>query len=206
MMEDFEELRAACEGLPTEALLRYLITERFPDGTVVTASLRAPSIVVLKLVADIDPATPIVFCRPGELFEESEKYRQEIVAHLGLKSISVTEGAKSGVLPDAADHYERMWAEYKGGLGHVHELVHLNEIMVHYDCWISAVYHLPAPQTALRVDVEGRLIRVNPLIDWTPRDIRAYMREHGLPFHPRARKRVDARAAEDTPCPPTYHF
>lgn len=205
-MTEFEDVRGACEGLSTKALLRYLIEERFPGQTVVTASLRAPSVVVLKLVADIDPATPIVFCRPGELFEESETYRDQIVARLGLTRISITEGAKSGVLPDAADHYERMWAEYKGGLGHVHELVHLNDIMVHYDCWVSAVYHLPAPQTALRVDVEGRLIRVNPLIDWTPQDVRAFMREHGLPFHPRARKRVDTRLPEDTPCPPTYHF
>lgn len=205
-MTEFDDVRAACEGLSTQALLRYLIEERFPGQTVITASLRAPSIVVLKLVADIDPATPIVFCRPGELFEESESYRDQIVARLGLTHIAITEGAKSGILPDAADHYERMWAEYKGGLGHVHELVHLNDIMVNYDCWISAVYHLPAPQTALRVDVEGRLIRVSPLLDWTPQDVRAYMREHNLPFHPRARKRVDERVPEDTPCPPTYHF
>ena len=106
-MTEFEDVRAACEGLSTEALLRYLIKERFPGETVVTASLRAPSIVALKLVADIDPATPVVFCRPGELFEESETFRKEVVAHLGLTNISETEGAKSGVLPDATDHYER---------------------------------------------------------------------------------------------------
>jgi phosphoadenosine phosphosulfate reductase len=205
-MTEFEGVRAACEGLSTEALLRYLIKEHYAGETVVTASLRAPSIVVLKLVADIDPATPVVFCRPGELFVESETFRKEICTRLGLTNTRETEGAKSGVLPDAADHYERMWAEYKGGLGHVHELVHLNDVMVHYDCWISAVYHLPAPQTALRVDIEGRLIRVNPLLDWSPQDIRAFMREHDLPFHPRAGKRVDARLPEDTPCPPTYHF
>jgi len=205
-MADFEDVRAACEGLSTQELLRYLIKERFPGETVVTASLRAPSIVVLKMVADIDPATPVVFCRPGEVFEESEAFRKEVVERLGLTRVKQTEGGKSGVLPDASDHYERMWAEYSSGLGRVHELVHLNDIMVHYDCWISAVYHLPSPQTALRVDVEGRLVRVDPLLDWTPRDVRAFMRDNSLPFHPRAGKRVDPRLPEDTPCPPTYHF
>lgn len=205
-MTEFNEIREACEDLSTEGLLRYLIKDRFPGMTIVTASLRAPSIVVLKMIADIDPDTPVMFCRPGELFAESEAHRAEIVKLLGLTHVTQTEGGKSGMLPDASDHYERMWAEYKSGLGRVHELVHLNDIMVHYDCWISAVYHLPSPQTALRVDMEGSLVRVDPLIDWSPQEVRAFMREHGLPFHPRAGRRIDPRAGEDTPCPPSYHF
>lgn len=205
-MTDIQELCEACKDLSTADLLRYLIKERFPGMTVVTASLRAPSIVVLKMVADIDPNMPVVFCRPGELFEESEEHREEIVKLLGLTHVTETDGGKSGVLPDTSDHYERMWAEYKSGLGRVHELVHLNDIMVHYDCWISAVYHLPSPQTAMRVDMEGSLVRVDPLIDWTPQDVRDFMRQHGLPFHPRAKRRVDPRMPEDTPCPPSYHF
>ena len=205
-MIDIEELREASKDLSTEALLRYLIKDRFEGMTVVTASLRAPSIVVLKMVADIAPDTPIVFCRPGELFEESESHRAELVQKLGLTRVSETEGGKSGVLPDASDHYERMWAEYKSGLGRVHELVHLNDVMAHYDCWISAVYHMPSPQTAMRVDLEGSLVRVDPLIDWSPQDVRAFLREHDLPLHPRAGRRVDPRAAKDTPCPPSYHF
>ena len=46
--------------------------------------------------------------------------------------------------------------------------------------------HRPAHDDAARVDVEGRLIRVDPLIDWTPEDIRAFIRRHKLPLHPRA--------------------
>lgn len=205
-MIDIEELREASKDLSTEELLRFMIKDRFAGMSVVTASLRAPSIVVLKMVADIDPDTPIVFCRPGELFEESEAHRAELVQKLGLTHVSETEGGKSGVLPDASDHYERMWAEYKSGLGRVHELVHLNDIMAHYDCWISAVYHMPSPQTAMRVDMEGSVVRVDPLIDWSPQDVRAFLREHDLPLHPRAARRVDPRAAKDTPCPPSYHF
>lgn len=205
-MTDIQELRETCKDLSTAEMLRYLIKDRFPGMTVVTASLRAPSIVVMKMVADIDPDTPVVFCRPGELFEESEEHRAEIVELLGLTHVTETEGGKSGVLPDAADHYERMWAEYRSGLGRVHELVHLNDIMVHYDCWISAVYHLPSPQTAMRVDMEGSLVRIDPLIRWTPQDVRDFMREHELPFHPRAKRRVNPRLPEDTPCPPSYHF
>ena len=43
---------------------RLPIEEKFAGKTLVTASLKAPSVVVLKLVADIDPATPVVFIYP----------------------------------------------------------------------------------------------------------------------------------------------
>ena len=56
-----------------------LIEEKFAEKTLVTASLKAPSVVVLKLVADIDPATPVVFSIPGFQFLESGVYRKRIV-------------------------------------------------------------------------------------------------------------------------------
>ena len=73
-MTDIDDLREACRDLSSEALLHYLIEDRFPAMTVVTASLRAPGIVVLKMIADIDPDTPVMFCRPGDLFEESRAH------------------------------------------------------------------------------------------------------------------------------------
>ena len=111
------------------------------------------------------------------------------------------------VRPGDDDHYENMWAEYLSGLGRVHEIVHLNETLAPYDCWISAVYHFArSPHAHHRVDVEGRLIRVDPLIRWIRDDVRQFMREHDLPFHPRAASRRAPPPRDEAPCPPTYHF
>jgi phosphoadenosine phosphosulfate reductase len=203
----FQEISSLSKDLSTPELLRVLIKEKFPGKVVVTASLRARSIVVLKMVADIDPATPVVFCHPGNLFPESRDYRKRIVERLALADVRDTRGGEATVRPGDDDHYENMWAEYLSGHGRVHEIVHLNDTLAPFDCWISAVYHFSRPpQVHHRVDVEGRLIRIDPLIRWSQDDVRRFMRENGLPFHPRAAGRKPTPPPQEAPCAPTYHF
>ena len=206
-MTVYQDIRSISPDLSAEELLRHLILERFPGKTIVTASLKAPGLVVLKMVADIDPATPVVFCRRGFQFPESRAYRERIVDLLGLENISETSGGEAEVLPGDIDHSERMWSETEDGMARSYEICHLNRTLAPYDCWISAVYHMPrSPHIEQRVDVESRLIRVDPLLRWSRDEVRAFMRTHGLPFHPRAIRRRPEPPAESQPLPPTYHF
>ncbi len=206
-MSLLQEIRSVSPGLSTPELLRFLIQDRFPGKTVATASLRAPSIVVLKMVADVDPACPVVFCHPGHLFPESLAYRERIVQQLGLTEVSTSSGREVEVVPGDQDHFERMWAEVKDGVGRVFEIVHLNETLAPYDCWISAVYHVPRPpEIRKRVDVYGRLIGIDPLVHWSKDDVRRFMREHELPFHPRAARPKPERRKEQHPLPPSYNY
>jgi len=206
-MSIFQEIRSISPELSTPDLLRFLIKERFAGKTLVTASLRAPSVAVLKLVADIDPATPVVFCVRGFQFPESSVYRKRIVELLGLENVIQSDGHEVGVLPGDHDHSERMWAENRDLPTRSFEIVHLNQTLAPYSCWISSVYHMPrSPQLTHRVEVEGRLIRVDPLIRWTKDDVGAFMREHKLPFHPRAVRQKPAPALEKPSFFPSYHY
>ncbi len=206
-MTVYQDIRSISPDLSARDLLRHLILDRFPGKTLVTASLKAPSLVVLKMVADIDPATPVVFCRRGFQFPESRTYRERIVDLLGLENISQSTGGEVEVLPGDIDHCERMWSETEDGMARSYEICHLNRTLAPYACWISAVYHMPrSPHIEQRVDVESRLIRVDPLLRWSRDDVRAFMREHELPFHPRAIRRRPEPPAESQPLPPTYHF
>lgn len=206
-MTIYQDLQSISPDLSAQDLLRHLILERFPGRTLVTASLRAPALVVLKMVADIEPATPVVFCRRGFEFPESCAYRQRIVDLLRLENASQSAGGEIEVLAGDIDHCERMWSETEDGMARSYEICHLNRTLAAYDCWISAVYHMPRPpHVEQRVDVESRLIRVDPLLGWSPEDVRAFMREHDLPFHPRAISRRPEPSAEGQPLPPIYHF
>ena len=206
-MSVYADIRSVSPDLSTPELLRFLIAETFAGRTVVTASLKAPAVAVLKMVADVDPATPVVFCVRGYEFPESVEYRQRIVELLGLTNVGRTAGGEVEVAPGDHDHCERMLVESRDWPTRSFEIVHLNRTLAPYDCWISAVYHLPPPPGAVhRVDVEGRLIRVNPLVRWSKDDVRAFMREHELPFHPRAVKPRPAPLADDPPLFPSYNY
>jgi len=187
-------------------LLHHLIKERYPGQTVVTASLRSSSIVVLKMVSDIDPATPIIFCRRPPAFEESTEYRTRIVERLGLQNVTMNDGHEAEVKPGDKDHCEYMWVQYRVP-GRSLQMLHLNDCLAPYQCWISAVYHQAQP-SHLRslMEVEGKLTRIDPLAYWSKDDIREFMSTHDLPYHKMAKKQYDQSETKESGNIPTYHY
>lgn len=202
-----QDIRLVSVGLDTPALLRFLIKEKFPGKTVITASLMASSVVVLKMVSEIDPATPVIFCQRPPVFEESTEYRAKIVERLGLQNVSMTDGHETEIKPDDKDHCERMWVQYRDTPGRSFQILHLNDGLAPYSCWISAVYHVSRPSAVRnRVDIEGRLIKVDPLIRWPKADVRDFMRANNLPFHKMAKRNYSYDETSEDVLHPTYHF
>jgi len=185
-MTRVDEIREITAEMDTSSFLRYLITERFPRTTAVTCSLRGRSVVVMKLISEIDPATPIVFCHMPNLYPESLEYRAGLVRDLGLRD--TREPAEDhGALPGDCNHSEGLWAENPDDHTRAYTTLHLNQALAGFDCWISAVYHAPYPDVpGPRVTQEGRLIRIDPLASWSQSQVRGFMQEHGLSYHPQA--------------------
>lgn len=202
-----QEIQSMSGDLDTAGLLRHLVTERFPGKVVVTASLRAPSICVLKMISDIDPATPIVFCQRSPIFEESAEYRAIIVEQLGLSNVSMNDGHETEVAAGDRDHCERMWVHYRDMPGRSFQLLHINDCLSGYKCWISAVYHVdPTEAVRHRVDVEGRLIKVDPLMRWSKKDVQQFMSDNNLPYHKMAKREFTYDDSKQTGTYPIYSF
>jgi phosphoadenosine phosphosulfate reductase len=159
------------------------------------------------MVSEIDPTTPVIFCRRPPIFEESTEYRAKIIEILHLENVSSTEGHETIVGPDKVDHCERMWIEKQNVPGRSFEVLHLNNCLAPYDCWISAVYHASRPEHVRnRVDIEGRLIRVDPLIRWSREEVREFMRAHDLPYHKMADRKYDYAGTPEGTTNEFYHF
>lgn len=192
-MSAVEEARPEIAEMPAAALLRHLLLEQFPKTCVVTSSLRARSIVVLHMIAEIDCATPVVFCHAPYVYPESVEYRGQIVRRLGLADVRDPQAGESGAAAGDRDHYEAIRSDIWGG-GTIETIVHLNRSLAGFECWISAAYHRPyGNETTPRLHQEGGLLRVDPLRGWSRDAVHEYMAGHRLPFHPRI-------------LPPTHHY
>ncbi len=202
-----KEIWSVTSKLDTAALLSYMIGERYRGKVIVTASLKARSIVVLKLVADIDASTPVLFCQPGREFEDSKIYREKIVGQLGLSDVRYTSGREIEVQRGDHDHVERMWIENEESSGQTFSVVHLNNSLQGFDCWISGVNHVERPpEIRHRVDLDGRLVRVDPVIRWSDDEIRAFMTGNNLPFHKRAKRSYPKFQPDDESDAPWYAY
>jgi len=201
-----QQIREISADLTTQELMHHLIVERFPGEVVVTASLMASSIVVLQMVANVDPSTPVVFCQRPPVFPDSADYRTKIVEHLGLTNVQLNDGRETSVRQGDRDHCERMWIHYEDMPGRQSRLLHLNDTLADYKCWISAVYHTPPHELEHnRVDVEGKIIKVNPLVHWSKEDTHQFMSENNLPYHKRAQCKFNYDNKTDDTIP-FYNF
>jgi len=163
--------------------------------------------VLLKLISEIDVSTPIVFCHAPEIYPESLEYRRRLVDRLGLRDIREPADDEGGPLRGDCHHTEGLWAENPIDHTRIYKIVGLNRTLASFDCWISGVYHGPYTATPEpRVTQEGRLIRINPLASWTQDQVRRFMNENGLPYHPRSVLRPRERTEEEPQGYPSSHY
>lgn len=201
-------------GLSASDLLRLLITQRHPGQVGVTASLKARSVAVLAMIAEIDPTVPVTFCHASSLYPESAAYRDALVQALGLTNVNSISGRATMDLdrvPGDSDCYECLWVDAKIGErwadgGKVRELVYVTKALADKECWISAVYHLPRLNQH-RLDPVGGRLRVDPVLDWSDEDVRAFLKARDLPLHPRAQHHViDVEPADLGEAPAIYCY
>lgn len=187
-MTMLQDVRDVTTKLPAQEMLQHLLTERFPGQVAVTASLKSPSIVVLKMIADIDPSTPVIFCQARPVFPESEKYRAEIIGLLGLTNVTIVTQSDALAGKRDCEFSELLWNDAPGGVGKVRETIHLNDTLAPYRCWIRAVYHdRHAKPAAQRIDVYANKVIVDVLRRRNTDLIDLFMQDHKLPHHPRIR-------------------
>src|SRR5258706_14653010 len=80
-------LQEKAKGRGAHGILGLALVEEFAGKPAVVSSFGAESVVRLKVVADIDPNTPILFLNTGKLFGETLRYRDRLQDVLGLGDV-----------------------------------------------------------------------------------------------------------------------
>ena len=181
LAERYEETSAATR---LRAAIRYL----FPGRIALVSSFGADSAVLLHLVSQADTATPVIFVDTGQLFVETLAYRDELVRRFGLTNVTSYK-------PDARDIAEEdpedfLWATDPDRCCQIRKVLPLGRALEGYDAWISGRKRFQSEtRDGLPVfEASGGRTKVNPLADWSAKDLLAYMKEHDLPRHPMVEK------------------
>ncbi|HTQ14652.1 MAG TPA: phosphoadenylyl-sulfate reductase [Rhizomicrobium sp.] len=178
------ELQALAQSRDAMGVLRLALAEQFAGRTAVVSSMGAESAVLLHMVAEIDPATPVLFLNTGKLFGETLRYRDRLQDVLGLTDIRAIgphpadRAAKDpeGVLwtrdTDACCNFRKVVPVRRALEGFAAQITGRKRFQTHARAEMEKVEHF-----------EGRF-RFNPLADWSLADLDAYFAAHNLPRHP----------------------
>ncbi|MEE9544752.1 MAG: phosphoadenylyl-sulfate reductase [Rhodospirillales bacterium] len=169
--------------LDTRQLLAAMIRDEFPGRVAVSSSFGIEAAVLLAMVAEIDPATPVIFLDTGLLFEQTLAYRDVLQSHLGLKDVRALSPGPSDL--EAFDP-ERILST--DNYCHLLKMQLLGKALRGFDAWINGRKRFHGGERsrlAVFEFVDGR-IKINPLAAWSPARVEATFRELMLPLHPLA--------------------
>lgn len=165
-------------------LLQPLITDVFKGKIAVSSSFGAESAILLHLVAQIDPDTPVLFMDTGKLFQKTVEYRDTLAKTLGLTNIRI-------IMPDTAelnrlDPNGDLWQRSTDACCDLRKVVPFDRAIEEYDAIITGRKRYQATtRTDLdMIEHDGKRIKVNPVANWDIDKLQGYMDENHLPAHP----------------------
>jgi phosphoadenosine phosphosulfate reductase len=183
-----EQITAASQQLreaTPQAVLRWAVDAFFPKLTMATA-FGAEGCCLIHMLAEIEPRVRLFNLDTGYQFAETLDLRERIRKRYGI--------AVEYVRPDTTvEEYE---AEHGGPLYRHRpdqccfdrKMVPLRRAVVGYDAWISAIR---SDQTAdrgradvVQWDAKFNLVKVNPLLRWTKKDVWSFVMKHDVPYNP----------------------
>jgi phosphoadenosine phosphosulfate reductase len=183
---DITALIAAHQEMGVEAGIRALreCLTLFAGRIAVVSSFGAQSAVLLAYVAEIAPATPVLFIDTGKLFAETLQYRQDLTERLGLldvRDLRPQAGAVQARDPQGTQHRSD-----PDSCCSLRKVVPLERALAPFAAWVNGRRRAQSATRAaipLLETVDGR-VKVNPLAAWSDAQVETEMTRRRLPRHP----------------------
>jgi phosphoadenosine phosphosulfate reductase len=165
-------------------LLDDIVAREFPGEVAVVSSFGADSALLLALVAEIDPALPVIFLDTGQHFPETLAYRDTLARALGLRDLRTIR--PDAVALAAQDPAGTLWRHDPDRCCALRKAVPLERALRPFAAWITGRKRY---QTAQRralpiVEAAGARLKINPLATWSAERVAAEFARRGLPRHP----------------------
>jgi phosphoadenosine phosphosulfate reductase len=175
-------LRAASPAEVIESALKIIGRERLA----VVSSFGTESAALLKVMADVDPAIPVIFLDTGWLFEETLAYRDTLIATLGLRDVRSIKPLEQTLSREDPDR--ELWFSDPDACCRIRKVEPLARALAPFSAWINGRKRF---QGGGRADIpvveeDGARLKFNPFANVSREWIEAIYREANLPPHPLA--------------------
>jgi phosphoadenosine phosphosulfate reductase len=181
------ETNARLEKLSAEERVAWALKQFRPE-IVLSSSFGAQAAVSLYLVSQQWPEIPVVLIDTGYLFPETYRFADELTERLKLN-------LKIYRAPLSPAHQEARWGQlWEQGLEGIERYNRYNKVEPMQQAlrelgargWITG---LRRQQSRSRAELgvlvsQNGIVKIQPIIDWSDRQVFQYLTKHGLPYHP----------------------
>lgn len=183
--EQLADANQQLAGQSPEKILRWAIAEFFPQLTMATA-FGPEGNCIIHMLAELEPRVRIFNLETGYQFRETLELRERIKERYGIEVEYVR--AETTVAEYEEEHGGPLYRIVPDQCCYDRKVVPLQRALVGYCAWISAIRK---DQTADRAradvvqwDAKFNLVKVNPLLNWTKKDVWTFITTHDVPYNP----------------------
>lgn len=158
-----------------------------PQSPMLSSSFGIQAAVMLHLITQQQPDIPVVLVDTGYLFPETYQFIDQLTAQLKL-NLQVYRSPLSPAWQEA--RFGKLWQSADG----IKQYNQLNKVEpmqralqeLNVGSWFTG---LRRSQSSTRVDkdiveINRNVVKIQPIIDWSNKDVFYYLKEHGLSYHP----------------------
>ena len=177
----------AREKSPEEMLA--IVAQEFPGTAVFTTSFGYEDQVVSHMIFSINLPIRVITLDTGRMFEETykvwqrtlEKYQQKIIPYFPESTDVEKLLTEKGTL----SFYESL--ENRKECCHIRKVKPLARALTGAECWITGLRAAQAEGRStldfFMYDEQQKLVKFNPLLNWSLEDVKDYIRKHNVPYN-----------------------
>lgn len=154
------------------------------DQLALVSSFGTESAALLKVMADVDPAIPVVFLDTGWLFAETLAYRDTLIETLGLRDVRTVKPSGDRLAREDADG--ELWFTDPDACCRIRKVEPLARALAPFSAWLNGRKRFQggARATIPMVEQDGTRLKFNPFANVSREQITAIFDEARLPRHP----------------------
>lgn len=181
---DHEAIAAELEQSTAQEALAWMF-ENFGERHYIACSFQKTSSVTAHLASTVNPEARFFYLDTEVLFEESYETRDRLAEALGIEfdrfhNMTLEE--------QEAEHGPELWNRDPDACCGIRKVEPMRRALSSVDCWVAGVRRADSSSRSktpkFAWDKRFNLWKLNPLADWTERDVWNYIREHHLPYNP----------------------
>lgn len=149
-------------------------------------SFGAEDVVLVDMIHRIKPTIDIFYLDTNFHFKETYETRDRLTKRYGIHFIQVLPE----LTPDqqATKYGDKLWRQNPDLCCNIRKVQPLAKTLSRYDAWITGIRREQSPTRAnakkVEYDIHFALIKINPLADWSSKDVWDYIRKYKVIYNP----------------------
>lgn len=178
------------EASDLNSILRWT-WEEFGDRAAIGTSFQGAGIVVMHSAFEAGFRFPVFTIDTGLLFDETLELKAKLESRFGIQIEALKP--EQTVDEQAAEHGPGLWNRHPDLCCTMRKVLPLQRKLGELDVWITGLRRQQSEgrqKTAIvelyKFDVlhDRRIVKLNPMANWSRKDVQDYLRRHDLPTNP----------------------